>query len=254
MKNIVLKKNHPFLVIMLLFLCNFSRAQDATDIVRKANDLMNGKTSESIATMTIQRPGWSRAVSLKTWSLGEDYYMILITGPAQDKGQVFLKRNNEMWNWMPAISRIIRIPPSMMGQDWMGSDFTNNDLVKENSMVDDYTHKLLGMEMTEGYDCYKIQLTPKPNAAVVWDKIIVWISLKKDFLLQAEYYDEDGKLVNREILSDIQHFGDRDIPAKLEMVPLNQKGKKTILQFEQMTFNKPLSESFFSQQNMKSLR
>lgn len=254
MKRIVIKKTHLLFVTILLFLCNFSQAQDATEIVRKANDLMNGKTSESVATMTIQRPTWSRTVSMKTWSQGDDYYMILITGPAQDKGQVFLKRHNEMWNWMPTISRIIRIPPSMMGQNWMGSDFTNNDLIKENSIVDDYTHKLLGSEMVEGYDCYKIQLTPKPNAAVVWDKIILWISKKKDFLLQAEYYDEDGKLVNREILSDIKHFGDREIPAKMEMIPVKEKGKKTILQFEQMTFNRPISESFFSQQNMKSLR
>lgn len=254
MKKIVIKKTPLLFIIMLLFLCNFSQAQDATEIVRKANDLMNGKTSESIATMTIQRPTWSRTVSMKTWSLGDDYYLILITAPAQDKGQVFLKRHNEMWNWMPTISRIIHIPPSMMGQNWMGSDFTNNDLVKENSIVDDYTHKLLGSETVEGYDCYKIQLTPKPNAAVVWDKIILWISEKKDFLLKAEYYDEDGKLVNREILSDIKHFGDRDIPAKMEMIPVKEKGKKTILQFEQMTFNKPISESFFSQQNMKSLR
>ena len=236
-----------------MFLCNFSQAQDATDIVRKANNLMNGKTSESIATMTIQRPTWSRTVSMKTWSLGDDYYMILITAPAQDKGQVFLKRHNEMWNWMPTISRIIRIPPSMMGQNWMGSDFTNNDLVKENSIVDDYTHKLLGSDTVEGYDCYKIQLIPKPNAAVVWDKIILWIAKTKYFMLKAEYYDEDGKLVNRQISSDIKHFGDRDLPAKMEMIPVYEKGKKTILLFEQMTFDKPLNESFFSQQNMKSL-
>ncbi len=254
LKNIVLKKIPLLIVIILLFLCNFSQAQDATDIVRKANDLMNGKTSESIATMTIQRPAWSRTVSMKTWSLGNDYYMILITAPAQDKGQVFLKRHNEMWNWMPTISRIIRIPPSMMGQNWMGSDFTNNDLVKANSIVDDYTHKILGSETVEGYDCYKIQLTPKPNAAVVWDKIIVWISQKQYFLLKAEYYDEDGNLVNRQTSSDIKHFGDRDLPAKLEMIPVKEKGKKTILLFEQMSFDKPLNESFFSQQNMKSLR
>ncbi len=126
--------------------------------------------------MTIVRPTWTRKVSMKTWSLGNDYYMILITAPAQDKGQVFLKRHTEMWNWMPSISRIIRIPPSMMGQNWMGSDFTNNDLVKANSIVDDYTHTLLGNETIEGYDCYKIQLFPKPDAAVVWDKIIVWIA------------------------------------------------------------------------------
>lgn len=254
MKQKNLKKLRLLVTVILLFSFTCARSQNATEIVKKANDLMNGKTSESIASMTIQRPGWSRTVSMKTWSLGNDYYMILITAPAQDKGQVFLKRNNEMWNWMPSISRIIRIPPSMMGQNWMGSDFTNNDLVKANSIVDDYTHKILGSETIEGYDCYKIELTPKPNAAVVWNKIILWIAKKQSFLLQAEYYDEDGKLVNKEILSDVKKFNDRELPATLEMIPVKEKGKKTILHFQQMTFNTPLKESFFSQQNMKSVR
>lgn len=230
-------------------------AQDmnATDIVRKANDLMNGRSNKSTATMTIVRPGWTRSMSMKTWSLGTDYYMILITAPAADKGQVFLKRHSEMWNWIPSISRVIRIPPSMMGQNWMGSDFTNNDLAKVNSIVDDYTHTIIGSETIEGYDCYKIQLVPKPDAAVVWSKIVLWISKKKFFMLQAEYYDEDGKLVNREIQSDVKHFDDRDLPSRLTMIPVNEKGKKTVLQFQQISFNRPIQSGFFSQQNMKSV-
>jgi len=248
---------HFFLLFMLITLFSFSHNDqqvDATEIVRKANDLMNGRSNQSLATMTIVRPTWSRKVSMKTWSLGNDYYMILITAPAQDNGQVFLKRQNEMWNWMPGISRIIRIPPSMMGQNWMGSDFTNNDLVKANSIVDDYTHTLLGSETIGGYDCYKIQLEPKPDAAVVWDKIITWIAKDKYFMLKAEYYNEDGELVTRQTESDIKHFNDRDLPAKLVMTPVKEKGKQTILEFQQMIFNKPLKQDFFSQQNMKNIR
>ncbi|HVZ96583.1 MAG TPA: outer membrane lipoprotein-sorting protein [Chitinophagaceae bacterium] len=250
-----MKKNFLVTVAaLMLSIANSCAQTDATAIVTKANDLMNGRSSESIATMHIVRPGWTRDVSLKTWSLGNDYYMIYITAPAQDKGQVFLKRKAEMWNWMPSISRIIKIPPSMMGQNWMGSDFTNNDLVKANSIVDDYTHTLLGMENVEGYECYKIQLTPKPNAAVVWDKIIAWIAKDKYFLLKAEYYNEDGELVNREIQSDIKHFGDRDLPSRLVMTPVKDPGKQTVLIFEKLTFNLPVKEDFFSQQNMKNIR
>jgi len=246
-----------FSIALLPILFSFGKINlqpDPTEIVRKANDLMTGRSSESSATMTIDRPSWTRKVSMKTWSLGNDYYMILITAPAQDKGQVFLKRHNEMWNWMPSISRIIRIPPSMMGQNWMGSDFTNNDLVKANSIVDDYTHTLLGTENISGYDCYKIQLTPKPDAAVVWDKIITWIAKDKYFMLKAEYYNEDGELVNREVQSDIRHFDDRDLPSKLVMTPVKEKGKQTIFEFQKIAFNVSLKESFFSQQNMKNLR
>jgi outer membrane lipoprotein-sorting protein len=246
-----------FLIPLFSLLFSFGKINeqpDVTEIVRKANDLMTGRSSESIAAMTIVRPAWTRKVNMKTWSLGNDYYMVLITAPPQDKGQVFLKRFNEMWNWMPSISRIIRIPPSMMGQNWMGSDFTNNDLVKANSIVNDYTHKILGNETVEGYDCYKIELTPKADAAVVWDQIIVWIAKEKYFMLKAEYYNEEGELVNREIQSDVRHFGDRDLPAKLVMIPVKEKGKQTVLEFQQLKFNVPLKQDFFSQQNMKNIR
>ncbi|MBS1653525.1 MAG: outer membrane lipoprotein-sorting protein [Bacteroidetes bacterium] len=245
-----------FFIPLIIFLFSFGKSapqQDATEIVRKANDLMMGRSSQSTATMTVTRPSWTRKVEMKTWSLGNDYYMVQITAPAQDKGQVFLKRFNEMWNWMPNISRIIKIPPSMMGQNWMGSDFTNNDLVKANSIVNDYNHKILGSETVEGYDCYKIELTPKEDAAVVWDKIITWIAKDKFFILKSEFYNEDGELVNRETQSDIKHFDDRDLPAKLVMTPVKEKGKQTIFEFQKLDFNVSLKPEFFSQQNMKNI-
>ncbi len=250
-----MKRTLLLAVAMYLF-SGYAHGQqaDATEIVRKANNLVTGKSSQSTATMTIKRSKWSRSVGMKTWSLGDDYYMILITSPAQDKGQVFLKRKNEMWNWIPSISRIVKIPPSMMGQNWMGSDFTNNDLVKANSIVDDYSHTMLGSEDIAGYNCYKIQLTPKPNAAVVWDKIVLWIAKDKYFMLKAEYYNEDGEVVNRETQSDIRHFDDRDVPARLVMMPVKETDKETRIEFEQLSFDMPLKPDFFSQQNMKNIR
>lgn len=241
------------MVFVLFAFGNYPQQPDAKEIVRKANDLMMGRSSQSTATMTVIRPSWTRKVEMKTWSLGNDYYMVQITAPAQDKGQVFLKRFNEMWNWMPNISRIIKIPPSMMGQNWMGSDFTNNDLVKANSIVEDYNHKLLGSETIEGYDCYKIELTPKESAAVVWDKIITWIARDKYFMLKSEFYNEDGELVNRETQSEIKHFDDRDLPSKLVMTPVKEKGKQTIMEFKRLDFNMSLKPDFFSQQNMKNI-
>ena len=100
---------------------------------------------------------------MQGWSIGQDYYLIYITDPAKEKGQVFLKRNTEMWNWIPSINRTIKIPPSAMGQSWLGSDFTNRDLVKQKSIITDYDHKIIGSEMIVGYDCYKVKLTPLPK-------------------------------------------------------------------------------------------
>lgn len=244
------------LSMSLLFITPSIQAQDvnAKQVVLNAINLMNGKTSKSTATMSVVRPKWTRTISMKTWSLGNDYNMILITAPAQDKGQTFLKREKEMWNWIPTISRIVRIPPSMMGQSWMGSDFTNNDLVKRNSLVDDYDQSISGEEIIEGYKTYKITLIPKKDAAVIWGKVVLYIAQKEHFLLKAEYYDEGGKLVNLETQTDIKHFTDRDLPSKLTIVPVKEKGKKTVLEFDNIEFNVPVNKDFFSQQNMKTLR
>jgi outer membrane lipoprotein-sorting protein len=244
------------LTILLLFISGSLSllAQDAREIVEKANELSMGLTSRGEMTMTIERPKWTRTVSMKSWSKGTEFYMILITAPARDKGQVFLKRNNDMWNWMPSISRMIKLPPSMMSQSWMGSDFTNDDLVKMNSIVDDYHHRLVGEEKIDGYDCHKIELIPKEDAAVVWGKIDLWIAREGYYQMKAEYFDEDMELVSTMIAGEVTEFNDRKIPAHMEMIPAGKEGHKTIMDLKNMTFNEEIPENFFSQQNMKRVK
>jgi outer membrane lipoprotein-sorting protein len=205
-------------------------------------------------TLTIVRPEWSRSITMKSWSRGTSYSLIYITAPAKEKGQVFLKRQTDMWNWVPSIERVIKIPPSMMMQSWMGSDFTNDDLVKESSLVVDYTQKLLGKETVREKECFKIELDPLPDAAVTWGKIVLWITTDGFNQWKAEYYDEVSGIVNVMNAYDIKRMGDRDIPSRLEIVPVNKKGDKTILEINNMEFNKQIPENFFSQQNMKSVK
>lgn len=240
--------------IILLFTSSILFAQDAKTIVQKANDLAIGKTSQGTNTMTLVRPDWTRDVTMKIWSKGLDYYMILITAPAREKGQVFMKRHNEMWNWVPSINKMIKIPPSMMSQSWMGSDFNNDDLLKESSIVKDYTHTIIGSDTVGGFDCYKIELIPKPEAAVVWGKIITWISKKEYYQLKAEYYDESEELINKQIASEVEQLGDRKLPAKMVMMPVDKPGNQTILKMVEMVFDKEIPDNFFSQQNMKKVR
>jgi len=233
---------------------NFSQELTAKEIVKKADDKGRGQTSQGVMTLTIVRSDWTRSITLKSWSRGTEYSLIYIMTPSKEKGQVFLKRKNDMWNWVPTIERIIKIPPSMMMQSWMGSDFTNDDLVKESSIVVDYTQKLLGKENVRDQECYKIELIPLPDAAVTWGKVITWITVVGFNQWKAEYYDEDSNLVNVMNTYNIKRMGDRDIPTRLEIAPVNKKSDKTILEINSMAFNKPISESFFSQQNMKSVK
>jgi hypothetical protein len=253
-KKVIMKKYLLLsfsLIISLLFQRVEGQDLQAKDIVRKADDKIRGKTSRSEVTMTIVRPEWSRTLSFKTWSKGTAYSLVFVTAPAKEKGQVFLKRDKDMWNWVPSIERIIKIPPSMMMQSWMGSDFTNDDLIKESSIVVDYSQSLAGKETIRGEECYKVELTPLPDAPVTWGKIEMWITVNGFNEWKIEYYDEDKNLINTMDAYDLKKMGDREIPTRLEMVPANKKGNKTVLETHFIEFDKPVNDSFFSQQNMK---
>ena len=226
----------------------------AKDIVKKADENMRGKTSLANITIKIIRPSWSREMNMKAWTKGDDYSMILVTSPAKEKGTVFLKRIKEVWNWIPSIERNIKLPPSMMSQSWMGTDFTNDDLVREASSVIDYDHKLLGIESITDKDCYKIEMIPKPTAAIVWEKVIVWID-SEDFLqLKAEFYDEDGVLVNIMNSGEIKEIGGKKITSKIEMFPVNKEGNSTVILYNNIIFDKPMNDNFFTTRNMKQLK
>ncbi len=247
-------KRFSLVFVLVLFSLLDLRAQDAREIIQKALDLQNGVSNQGTMEMTLVRPRYERTITMKTWSLGSEYFMIYIQSPARDKGQVFLKRQTEMWNWVPSISRMIKLPPSMMGQNWMGSDMTNDDLVKMNSLVKDYEQSIVGNEEIEGLDCHVIELIPNPDANVVWGKIKLWVAKDDYFQLKGEYYDEDMELVNIMEASEITQFDDRKLPAKLVMTPVNKEGHQTVMTTKSLKFTVPIKESFFSQQNMKRVK
>jgi hypothetical protein len=240
-------------ISFFMILSGLTYAQNALDIIKKVDQKMRGNYSYQEMEMKIVRPDWERSITMKSWTKGTTYALILITSPAKEKGQVFLKRDKEMWNWVPSIERMIKIPPSMMMQSWMGSDFKNDDLVRESSIVVDYEHNFLGEEDINGISCWKLELDPKPEAPVVWGKIIAWID-KEYNQLKVDYYDEDGYLVNIMNQSDIKKMDDREIPTHLEMIPADEEGKKTVINILSATFDDPIPENFFSQQNMQRVR
>lgn len=241
-------------ILFLTLLCISAFSQDPKEIIRKADEKMRGESSYAEAVMKIVRPDWTREIGMKMWSLGSTKSMVLIISPARDKGMSTLMREKEIWTWQPTIERVVKLPPSMMMQSWMGSDFTNDDLVKQSSIVNDYSHKLLKDTVVEGYACYKIELIPKENAAVVWGRIESYIS-KEDYLqLIVKFYDEDEFLVNTMIASDVKIMGGRKIPTHLEMIPAENPKQKTVFDYNHMEFNIELKDEFFSLQNMKKVR
>ena len=226
----------------------------AKEIVQKMDDNAFGGRLKSTMKMTIIRPTWTRTMALKSWADGDDYSLILITAPAREKGISYLKRAKEMWNFQPSIDRTVKMPPSMMMQSWMGSDFKNDDLVRQSSIVEDYTHKLLGKETIDGRECYKIEMVPDEDAPVVWGKVIIWIDVKDFLNLKTEHYDEDNDLVDTILGEDVQKMGGRTLPARMVLLPADETGHKTIMEYQSIEFDTKFEDRFFSTQNMKRVR
>lgn len=242
---------------MFLSICSVQAQTDlsASEIIRKADEKFRGEKSSIMEmSMTIVRPSWQRTVSFRSWTKGSDYALTLITAPAKEKGQTFLKRENEMWSWNPSISRMIKLPPSMMSQGWMGSDYTNDDIMRESSLTKDYSHKLLREETYNGRPCYVIEMMALEDADVSWGKQVRWVDRDNFLFLKSELYDEDGYLVRTEIGSELKTMDGRLITTRLELIPADEEGNKTVVQIENIKFNPQIEDSFFSIQNMKKVR
>lgn len=241
-------------LIPIAVLLTLMRPETAEEIVQKAYDKMYGESSYSEMEMKIIHTDWERTIKFKSWTLGTEYSLTLVTYPAREEGKTFLKRNDQMWRWSPVINRMIKLPPSMMSQGWMGSNYTNDDIMNESSIVEDYIPEILGEETINGHDCHKIRLQPKEDAPVVWGGIITWITKQGFNQLRAEYYDEEGKLIKTHNLSDMKILDGRNIPTTFEIVPENEEGQRTVVKILDINFDTGYNEPFFSFQNMKQVR
>ena len=182
----------PFLLLLLLLLPSSALAEPtATELVQRGLEHWRGSSSEAVVAMTIHRPDWERTMTLKGWTRGRADSLFTTLEPARDRGNGTLKKGREMWTYNPKINRTIKIPPSMMSQSWMGSDFSNNDLAKSDSIVEEYTHELTGSSQEGGVRVFAITATPKPDAPVVWGKQELMV--REDFIItEQRFFDEEG--------------------------------------------------------------
>lgn len=244
----------PLLFGVLLFGPAAAGAQSASEIIERMEEVMRGESSYVEMTMSIERPRYTREVSMKAWAKGEEFSLILITSPARDQGTTFLKRQNEIWNYVLTIDRTIKMPPSMMSQSWMGSDFTNDDLVRESSTVEDYEHRILREESVEGRDTWVLELIPKPDTPVAWGKVLVWVSQEGYLQLRVQNYDQRGNIASTILFDRIRELGGRTIPSRMTLQPADRPEQRTVMTYTAMEFNIDIEESFFTQANMRRVR
>ena len=235
-------------LFLALFLALPARAETLTpkQILNRVDDLFRGKSSLGHLTMAIVTANWQRTLELEFWSEGKDKSLIRILAPEKEKGTATLRVGNEIWNYLPKVNRTIKLPSSMMSSSWMGSHFTNDDLVKESRMADDYTFNITFNGEKDGQSITEITCIPKPEAAIVWGKVLVTVRNSDYLPLNTKYYDEDMKLARTMVFSDIGELGGRNLPRVMTVLPTDKPGEKTEVTYQKLTFDPKLPADTFS--------
>jgi outer membrane lipoprotein-sorting protein len=258
MNNYALRITHHFSRLLLILMLiapipGIAAETDVETIIKKIDQLYRSQTSYAEMEMQIVTPNWERTLALEMWTKGMDETFILINSPKKEKGMATLRIQNEMWNYLPKTNKVMKIPPSMMMGSWMGSDFTNDDLVKESSMLDDYTFQLITPDDAKPDQLY-IQLTPKADSPIVWGKLIV-AARSSDYLpVWQHFYDEKGRLMRVMNFKEIRRFGGKNIPSIMEMIPQNKDGNRTVIRFIDAEFDQLIDDKIFTLRNLRKKR
>ena len=239
------------IAIILFFGFFISTYADASNlnprkILDSVDDIYRSNTSHGILTLAVTTTNWQRTLTLEQWSKGKNKHLIKVLKPKKEKDLATLRVDTNVWNYMPKVKKVVKIPSSMMSSSWMGSHFSNDDLVKQSRMVKDYDYSTSFEGIRDGIDIVEITCVPKKNAAVVWGKVEV-IVYREDFIpLRLIYYDEDLNLSRKLEFSNIQIIDNKKIPLKMQMVPENEPGESTTIQWKEIKFDLTISDDFFS--------
>ena len=250
-------RRHALFVAVLALYASVSPAQgqtDPRDIIERIDRLLRGDSSRGVATMEVVTEHWERRMTMEMWSLGTDYTLVRLRAPAKEAGTATLMADDNIWNYLPKVDRTIKIPSSMMGGAWMGSHFTNDDLIQESQMIDVYDVAVAFDGERDGVMVWELRLTPKPEAAVVWGHL-EFLVRQDDYLpLWAKYYDEDGELARTMEYSEFSELGGRLVPAVMNMQPADKPGERTTIRYEELEFDIDIDPSFFSLRTLQSRR
>lgn len=250
------KHSKKLIVLLVALIILFSSsnlfALTGTEIIEKSEQIVQGDTQISINEITIKTRRWTRSMKMKSYmNRREKKSFAEIYEPVKDAGNRFLLIGDLLWHYVPKLQQAIKISPSMMLQSWMGSDFTNDDIVKESSIINDYSHNLLGNETVDTFECYKVELVPKPKAPVVWGKIIYYARVKDLLPVRKEYYDEHNELKKFMSFSNFKQIHDRMIPSLCKMQTVNKPDQYTLMEILAAKYDVPISETVFTLQNLK---
>ena len=242
----------PIATLMLTVSAHASE-RDATTIVKDAIDHWRGLASDSVMTMVIHRPDWERAMTMRAWTKGDDRSLVRVLEPKKDRGNGTLTDDNSMWSYSPKVNRVIKIPSSMMGQSWMGSDFSNKDIARADDIVEQYNHSILNVEEVDGVTIYEIESIPHEDAAVVWGREV--LNIRDDHVvITHQFFDQDGELVKTLTSLEIGEMGGRVIATRQRMSKVETPDEWTEIQVVSVDYEVELQDSLFTLSNLRNPR
>ncbi|MAG71289.1 MAG: outer membrane lipoprotein-sorting protein [Acidobacteria bacterium] len=224
------------------------------EIIERVDRVMRGDSSHGVSQMNIVTEHWERELVMEMWSMGTDYSLIRVRSPAREAGTATLMADKDIWNYLPKVDRTIKIPTSMMSGAWMGSHFTNDDLVKESQLIEDFDVELTFDGERDGVTVWEFRLTPKPEVAVVWGHIDYRVRQSDYMPLWARYFDEDEELARTMRFSEFKDLGGRTVPTVMDVIPADKPNERTRVIYESIEFDIDLDRSFFSLQTLQRRR
>lgn len=240
------------ITVALAILPHAGLAQEsAREIVDRVDRMMRGRSSHGVIEMEVVTEHWTRALEMELWSLGTEYALIRVNSPAREAGTATLKVVDEVWNYLPRVDRTIKIPPSLMMSSWMGSHYTNDDLVKESRIIDDYDIDMAYEGLRDGVEVWEFDLTPKPELAVVWGRIVEQVRKADLMPVWVHYYDDVGELARTITFHEYQTLGDRMVPLLTIIRPADKPDESTTIRYAALTFDIDIDEAFFSLRQLR---
>lgn len=225
---------------------------DLDAVVKHFDDLYRSDSSIAVIESTVTRPRRTRAMTMKVWTKGRDKALVLIEQPVREAGAATLKVDNNLWNYLPRIKRTIRIPPSMMLASWMGTDFTNDDLVRRSSFVDDFDYRVSGRSVDPAG--WLVRFDAKPGLVGLWSRIELVLSEDGAIPLKAQYFDRKNRLARTMRWAEVREFDGRRLPVHMTLVPEDEPGNRTEMRYLTIQFDVNVPESTFSLSNLEQQR
>ena len=224
---------------------------EARALLERIDDLFRGEASSATMRMEIRTARWERTLRMQAWSRGTDQTLVRILAPPRERGTSTLRVEGDLWNYLPNVDRTIKVPAGMMGASWMGSHFTNDDLVQETRFSEDYDFRIASRPGADPQGIWIIEMTPKPRAPVVWGRVVTEIRDEDRLPVETRFFDERGRLMRTMSFHDVREVGDRRIPARIRLAPADKQGEYTEMIYEQIEFDPEIPEGTFTLQALR---